>query len=355
MRLDDYDFDLPTGLVAQHPAERRDESRLLVLSRAGDPLRHLRFRDLPDLLRPEDTLVLNRTRVVPARLRGHKERTGGRIELLLLRREADAADAVWLAMARPLRGLRGGDGIVLDHGGWRLEVVERLGDRLRLRLPDTAPAETGDPTGFAGILRLVDAVGEIPLPPYIRRAVEAPDRERYQTVYASDPGSIAAPTAGLHFTDALLDSVRRRGIGVVSVVLHVGPGTFEPVRAADPRQHRLEAEYYQLRPEIATEIDHRRAAGGRVIAVGTTTVRVLESCWHDGRLVAGEGWTDLLICPPRRIGAIDALVTNFHLPRSSLLFLVSALIGRERLLAAYEEAIRSGYRFYSYGDAMLIL
>jgi S-adenosylmethionine:tRNA ribosyltransferase-isomerase len=348
MHLEDLDFGLPEGLVAQYPAEQRDESRLFVLDRAGSPDRHLLFRQLPELLRPGDVLVLNQTRVVPARLRGRKRRTGGRVELLLLRRET--AEGEWLAMARPLRGLGAGDQIDLDRGDAKIEVVERVGDRVRVRVP--VPPRDDDPTGFKSLQPLAEVAGEVPLPPYIRRATEAPDLDRYQTVFAVDPGSIAAPTAGLHFTEALLTEVRAKGVGVVSLTLHVGPGTFEPIRAADPRDHRVEAEYYELPEEAVAHIERRRAAGGRVIAVGTTAVRVLESCW-DGGLRAGEGWTDLVIHPPHPFGAVDAMITNFHLPRSSLLMLVRAFAG-DRLLAAYADAVREGYRFYSYGDAMFI-
>jgi S-adenosylmethionine:tRNA ribosyltransferase-isomerase len=353
MHIEEFDFDLPDDLVAQYPAERRDASRLMTLDRRDGGVEHLTFADIAERLRPEDVLVLNETRVVPARLRGRKERTGGRIELLLLRRESE--DGIWLALGRPLRGLRAGDSIRLDRGEWRIEVVGRAGDRVRLRLPvEVATTAIDDPTGLAGLLPMVEEAGDIPLPPYIRRPTESIDVERYQTVFARDPGSIAAPTAGLHFTEELLDAVRARGVAVERLVLHVGPGTFEPVRTQDPRQHRLEAEYFRVSEDTVRRIDERRRAGGRCVAVGTTTVRTLETCAAGGSLRAGEGWTDLLICPPHRFNAVDAMVTNFHLPRSSLLLLVSALAEQERLLAAYRLAVAKGYRFYSYGDAMFI-
>ncbi len=353
MHIEEFDFDLPDDLVAQYPAERRDASRLMTLDRQNGGVEHLTFADITECLRPEDILVLNETRVVPARLHGRKERTGGRIELLLLRRESK--DGTWLALGRPLRGLQAGDGIRLDRGGWQIDVVGRVGDRVRLRLPaDVVTTSDDDPTGLAGLLPMVGEAGDIPLPPYIRRSPESIDIERYQTVFARDPGSIAAPTAGLHFTDELLDRVRARGVAVEKLVLHVGPGTFEPVRTEDPRQHQLEAEYFRVSEDTVRRIEARRRAGGRCIAVGTTTVRTLETCAAGGSLRAGEGWTDLLICPPHQFRAVDAMVTNFHLPRSSLLLLVSALADQQRLLAAYRLAVAQGYRFYSYGDAMFI-
>lgn len=350
MHIDEFDFDLPEALIAQRPAERRDGSRLLSLDRATGEVVHGRFPDIVEQLRPEDVLVLNETRVVAARLRGRKERTGGRVEFLLLRRDDDGT---WLALGRPLKGLQPQESVLLDGASCRLEVVGRDGDRVRLRLPEEA-ASAGDPTGFGAVAAVTAQAGEIPLPPYIRRPPEAADVERYQTVFARDPGSIAAPTAGLHFTDELLAAIAARGTAIARLVLHVGPGTFEPVRAEDPRQHRLEAEYYRLDEATAETIRRRRAAGGRCLAVGTTTTRALETCAASGDLVAGSGWTDLLICPPYEFRAVDGMVTNFHLPRSSLLLLVSALAGQQNLLAAYRTAVAEDYRFYSYGDAMFI-
>ena len=352
MRLEDLDFDLPEELVAQYPCQRRDGSRLLAVDRSGDARRHLFFRQVPDLLRPGDVLVLNQSRVVPARLRGRKARTGGRVQILLLGPEK--APQSWVAMARPLRGLAPGDRIDLDGSRESLEVVERVDDRIHVRLPSRAGSTAADPTGFAALLPLMERAGEIPLPPYIRRDSEPLDRDRYQTVFARDPGSIAAPTAGLHFTAGLLSRIRSLGVSVVHLVLHVGPGTFETIRASDPRRHLVAAEYYRLPEEASEEINRRRRAGGRAIAVGTTTVRVLESAWDGNGVQAGEGWTDLVIHPPHAFQAVDAMVTNFHRPRSSLLMLATAFAGRETLMAAYGEAVRMGYRFHSYGDAMFI-
>ncbi|MFH1571472.1 MAG: tRNA preQ1(34) S-adenosylmethionine ribosyltransferase-isomerase QueA [Gemmatimonadota bacterium] len=343
MGISEYDYSLPDECIARFPAVERDQSRLLVLDRATDRLAHHRFCDLPDFLRPEDVLVLNDSRVLPARLRGRRQGTGGTVELLLVRREGDGT---WLALGRPLRRLRCGAELLFGGGAIRGLVERRTeGERLGVRFTDESGAEV-DPT----------AAGEVPLPPYLGRQVVDIDRERYQTVYADRAGSVAAPTAGLHFTDALLARIDSLGVAVERLLLHVGPGTFAPVRAADPREHRLEAEFYELSPKSAERIAARRRAGGRVVAVGTTVARTLETCAApDGSLRPGSGWTELFIYPPYSFRVVDALVTNFHLPRSSLLMLVAALAGRERVLHAYREAVAAGYRFYSYGDAMLIV
>jgi len=321
----------------------RDASRLLVLSRETEQIRHHRFTDLPDLLAPGDLVVVNRSRVFPARLLGR--RAGGTAEILLLRMLGPDS---WEGLVRPSRRLRIGDKV--DVSG-RLEVTIASGpqgadNRRRLRL--MAPRED--------LERALEAVGRTPLPPYIRRTDRLEDKERYQTVYARESGSVAAPTAGLHFTKGTLDSLSARGIERAEVVLHIGPGTFQPVRATLVEDHRVEAEAFRLPEETALAIARARGRGGRVVAVGTTTVRVLESAARPDRgVTAQEGETKLVIVPPFRFQVVDILLTNFHLPRSSLLLLVSALAGRERVLAAYAEALREGYRFYSYGDAMLIL
>lgn len=332
----------------------------MVLSRRSGEVRHRVFRDLADLLNGGDVVVLNETRVVPARFLGWKSRTGGRIEVLLLRCQ-DAELGEWMALARPLRGLRVGDRIALDAGAGALQVQGREGDRLRVRVCGlergagaSTPAEPEDPTGFLALLPLASSAGQVPLPPYIRRPPEVADAERYQTVFARVPGSIAAPTAGLHFTEELLAALRARGVAIVYLILHVGPGTFAPIRCADPRAHRLEGEYFRLDEVAAAQIEECRGRGGRVVAVGTTTVRALETCAREGRLRAGSGWTDLFIHPPHEFRTVDALVTNFHLPQSSLLLLVSAFAGPQHLLAGYGEAVSREYRFYSYGDAMFI-
>jgi len=342
MKLLDYDFDLPDELIAQHPSPERDQSRLLLLDRATDSVQHLTFRDIIGQLSSRDALVLNQTRVMSARLTGYKRDTGGRVELLLIR---PMPTGDWLAMGRPARTLKSGASLVFGDGVVEAHIVKGFGEgRFQIHF------EAGD------VLAKLEEIGAIPLPPYIRRPPEESDRDRYQTVYATSPGAIAAPTAGLHFTSQLLNEIEARGVAILKVLLHVGPGTFAPVRVDDPRQHRLEAEYCEIDAEVAAELQRRRRAGGRIVAVGTTVVRTLESgVDSSGELRAFSGFADAFIYPPYEFGAVDALVTNFHLPRSSLLFLVAALAGRERLFCAYREAVECKYRFYSYGDAMMII
>jgi S-adenosylmethionine:tRNA ribosyltransferase-isomerase len=337
----DYYYDLPSELIAQAPAEPRDAARLLVLSRAGGPPRHAVFRDLGAELRAGDLLVLNRTRVLSARLHGRRaDAAGGKVELLLLRPETDG---VWEALVRPARRLRPGTPLVFGGGRLSAEVLERTAaGTARVRL-SPEPTEA-----------LLAAIGELPLPPYIHGWHGDP--ERYQTVYADTLGSAAAPTAGLHFTPALLAALQAEGIGLAQVILHVGLDTFRPVHVADARDHPMHHEYCAVPPEVVDAVERARAAGGRVIAVGTTSVRALESAAQGSAgLAPYAGWTDLFITPGYGYRVVDGLITNFHLPRSTLLLLVSALVGRERLLAAYAEAIRARYRFYSFGDAMLIV
>ena len=346
-RLQDYDYDLPRDRIAQAPAARRDASRLMVLDRAGGPPRHARFRDLPSLLRPGDLLVLNDSRVIPARLIGVRA-TGGRISVLLVRPLGDdpaAGGPAWEVLAEH-GGRLAGETLAFEQVRGTMEAWE--GTRGRMRFD-------GDPLGpRAGDAR------RAPLPPYIKRPKtgdtrRASDLRRYQTVYARAAGSIAAPTAGLHLTPALLDRLARRGIRTASVTLHVGPGTFQPVKADRVADHRMEAERYELGEAAARALREAKAEGRRVVAVGTTTSRALESAARGPGLVPHAAATDLFIRPPFDFRVVDALVTNFHLPKSTLLMLVSALAGRERVLAAYAEAVREGYRFYSYGDAMVIL
>jgi S-adenosylmethionine:tRNA ribosyltransferase-isomerase len=341
----DFDYGLPAASIAQEPAPR-GESRLLVLDRQG-PERHFRVGDLPRLLRAGDLLVLNDTRVIPARLYG-RSTGGGRMEILLLERRTDRE---WEALVKPGRRARIGARIEIGEPGEAgpgiaAEVVGKHeeGPSPRYRLRFSEPIEPH-----------LDRLGHIPLPPYIRRADTPQDRERYQTVFAERPGAVAAPTAGLHFSTALLREIEAAGIETARVTLHVGIGTFKPVGADRVEEHRMESERYEIGEEAAGAIRSARAAGRRIVAVGTTVVRTLESAARaaDGEVAAGGGATDLFITPGFRFRAVDALLTNFHLPRSTLLMLVSAFAGRERVLAAYQEAIREGYRFYSYGDAML--
>jgi S-adenosylmethionine:tRNA ribosyltransferase-isomerase len=335
--------------VAQDALGARDAARLLVLERASGSVSHRTFADLPEILRPGDLLVTNRSRVLPARLLGRRE-GGGAAEILLVRRRGPDT---WDALVRPGRRLRPG-AVVAIAAGFRVLVEP--------------PAPPADPAAGPGSTRrvrlLLDGLGpdealerhgHVPLPPYIRRPDRPSDRERYQTVYAREPGSVAAPTAGLHFTAALLERLRARGIERVEIVLHVGPGTFRPVEVDDVRAHRVDAEPFTVPEDTAVAVGRARRDGRRVVAIGTTTTRVLESALDpEGGLLPGDGETALVILPGFRFRAVGALVTNFHLPRSSLLLLVSAFAGRERILAVYAEAVRRRYRFYSYGDAMLL-
>lgn len=340
--MSDYDFDLPQELIAQQPLNPRDSSRLLVLDRVTGAIEHRVFRDIVDLLRRDDLLVINDTRVFPARLHGRRT-TGGKVELLLLRREADGR---WQSMARPARRLKAGSRIhLLDAGGQVTEQVvtvhERLGDGLfRVELP---PEVEENLSGY----------GEMPLPPYITTHLDDP--ERYQTIFATEIGSAAAPTAGLHFTQTLLEQIQQRGVSVANVTLHVGLGTFMPVKVEDAHDHTMHSEWYSVPRGTLAAIEQARARGGRVIAVGTTCCRTLESLGDVTHSDSDEsGWTDLFIYPGFRFQVVDGLITNFHLPRSTLLLLVSALAGRDHLLAAYNEAIERSYRFFSFGDAMFI-
>jgi S-adenosylmethionine:tRNA ribosyltransferase-isomerase len=332
---------LPRDRIAQHPAPERDAARLYVLDRAGAPA-HARVRDLPDWLREGDLLVVNETRVLPARLRGRKA-SGGAAEALLLG-ELESGPG-YRALLRVSGRLRPGLRLLFGSGDAALEATV-------VEVRDAGEVDLAFPPGSAPL-----ALGEAPLPPYIRRAAPmAADLERYQTVFARVPGSVAAPTAGLHLTPELLEALRARGVERSELVLHVGPGTFRPLRPADLHAGVLHGEHYELPPACTQAVARTRDRGGRVVAVGTTAARVLEACASDeGSLRPGVGVTDLFLRPGSRFRAVDALLTNFHLPRSSLLLLVAAFAGRERVLAAYGDAVARGYRFYSYGDAMLIV
>ncbi len=337
MRTSDFDYDLPPEFIAQTPTEPRDASRLLVLDRASGSIRHHHVRDLPDLLDPGDVVVLNQTRVLPARLRARKVPTGGRAELLLLKRLAPRR---WEALVGG-RGIRLGGRLAIEGG----PVATIVGDLGRSR----KEVEFDQP-----ITPRLDHIGELPLPPYIRQPLTRPDR--YQTVFARDPGSTAAPTAGLHFTPELLDRLSQRGLHLAWVTLHIGLDTFAPVTEDDPSSHVIHSEWCRLPPETAEAANAARARGSRLVAVGTTTARALETAASpEGRLQPFEGQTSLFILPGYRFRAVSAMLTNFHLPRSTLLMMVSAFAGRERILETYRLAMAEGYRFYSFGDAMLIL
>jgi len=350
LRISDFDYTLPPERIAQAPARPRDASRLLVLDRRTGALAHHRFHDLPDLLLPTDLVVVNDTRVIPAAFTARRA-SGARIEGLFLR---VLEGGLWEVLLQGRGRLREGQAVALvDAAGAErasLELVGRgEGGSWHVRPPAGTDA-----------LRLLEAIGRPPLPPYIRRkgdaaALASADREDYQTVYARRDGAVAAPTAGLHFTPRVLEGLAARGIGRVAITLHVGVGTFQPVRVERLAEHRMHEEFADISAEAAAAINRARAGGRRVVAVGTTTVRALESAAGEGGVQSGGRWTDIFIRPPHKFRAVDALVTNFHLPRSTLLVLVSAFAGRERILAAYAEAMREGYRFYSYGDAMLIV
>ncbi|HEV2130957.1 MAG TPA: tRNA preQ1(34) S-adenosylmethionine ribosyltransferase-isomerase QueA [Longimicrobiaceae bacterium] len=347
LRTSDFDFHLPPELVAQHPSERRDRSRLLVVERASGELRHRVFSDLEQLVAPGDALVLNETRVFPARLRGRKS-TGAAAEILLLHPAAEAGEGgadLWQALVRPGGKLKLGTRVEVSPE-LSVEIVDRTpsGERL-VRLISLLPLD-----------HVLERFGEVPLPPYMRRSATAEDRERYQTVYARERGSVAAPTAGLHFTPDLLDRLEACGVRLVRLVLHVGVGTFRPVETEDPAAHTMHREWYRVSPDAADLLNETRARSGSLWAVGTTSVRTLETVADErGAVQAGEGWTDIFIRPPYRFRAVDRLVTNFHLPRSTLLMLVSAFGGYELMMRAYREAVEAGYRFFSYGDAMVVL
>ena len=348
MRTSDFDYHLPEHLIAQTPLEPRDHSRLLVVDTATGELSHRHFYDIGHFLQPGDLLVLNNSRVLPARLKGRRSGTGSAVEVLLLHREDEG---LWKAMVRP--GRRLGPGAAFEIDGVPVDVLEDLGDGTRLiRMSDE------------GVIR--DS-GEVPLPPYIHTPLA--DGERYQTVYASAEGSAAAPTAGLHFTPELLEDLRLRGVRIAQVTLHVGIDTFRPVRSEQPGKHKLHSEYFQLGEQAALEINQAKADGRRIICVGTTSVRLLEQAallaeeQGSATVAAASGWADLFILPGHRFRLVDGLITNFHLPRSTLLMLVAAFAGRDRagdagreiILRAYQEAIEGGYRFYSFGDCMMVL
>jgi S-adenosylmethionine:tRNA ribosyltransferase-isomerase len=340
LKTSDFDYDLPEEYIAQTPVEPRDSARLLVLDRATSQLAHAVFRDLESFLRPGDLLVLNQTRVIPARIYARKIPGGGKVELLLLNKKDDQT---WETLVGG-KGLRVGKTIQVE-GGPEAEIVAVLeGPRRLVRFE-------------AHVEEFFDRAGHVPLPPYIHTALADP--ERYQTVYARQPGSAAAPTAGLHFTPQLIDRLKEKGFEFATLTLHVGLDTFAPVGEELPEEHKIHTEWCQVTDAAAAAVNHTRRAGGRIIAVGTTSVRTLESAARPARpgetVAAFEGPTDLFILPGYRFRAVDALITNFHLPRSTLIMLVSAFAGRERVLAAYQAAKEKGYRFYSFGDAMLIV
>ncbi len=343
MRTEDFDYELPSGRIAQEPVEPRDSCRLLVVDRLSGQIDHRAFTDLPEYLSAGDVLVVNETRVLPARLRGAKDETGGAVEVLLLR---ERYEDTWECLVKPGRRLKPGAHIVFGDGGLKgliLDTIEESGGRL-IRLT----AREGS------VWQAVHGIGEVPLPPYITRSLDDP--ESYQTVFARDERSAAAPTAGLHFTEELIARIEACGVRVARVQLDVGIDTFRPVAEDDPRDHHIHTEHMRVGERAASDIAEARERGGKVIAVGTTVVRALESAYdpETGSIQPIEGQTELFILPGHRFGAVDSLVTNFHTPRSTLLMLVSAFAGRDLIMQAYESALEEGYRFLSFGDAMFV-
>lgn len=340
MKTSDFYYDLPTELIAQDPLEDRSSSRLLHLSMKDGSVEHRHFTDIIDYLKEGDCLVLNDTRVIPARLYGHKEETGALIEILLLkRREKD----IWECLVKPGKKARPGAKITFGDGILTGEIIDIVEEGNRLIQ-----------FHYEGIFEeILDQLGEMPLPPYITHKLK--DKNRYQTVYAKHDGSAAAPTAGLHFTEELLAKVEEKGVKIAHVTLHVGLGTFRPVKVDDVENHHMHSEFYMVEEDQAKLINDTKKQGGRVISVGTTSCRTLESASDEnGVLHAGSGWTEIFIYPGYRFKLIDGLITNFHLPESTLMMLVSALVGKERIMAAYEEAVREKYRFFSFGDSMFL-
>ncbi|KXG43105.1 tRNA preQ1(34) S-adenosylmethionine ribosyltransferase-isomerase QueA [Tepidibacillus infernus] len=341
MNIELFDFYLPEELIAQTPLKNRAESKMLTLNRKTGEIRHHHFKDIVDYLQPGDTLVLNDTKVLPARLFGIKKETGAKIEVLLLKQlENDR----WETLVKPGKKLRVGHQIIFGDGlltGIVEDMTEVGGRIIRFQ--------------YQGVFNeILDQLGQMPLPPYIKEQLE--DKDRYQTVYAKNLGSAAAPTAGLHFTKELLEQIKEKGIEILYITLHVGLGTFRPVQAQNIEEHHMHSEFYSLSEEVAEKLNQAKSDGRRIIAVGTTSVRTLETVidQESRRFIAKQGWTDIFIYPGYQFKAIDAMITNFHLPKSSLIMLVSALAGREQVMKAYREAIQHHYRFFSFGDAMFI-
>lgn len=340
MRTSDFYYDLPQELIAQEPLAVRSNSRLMVLDKNSGEIEHKHFYDIADMLNKGDTLILNDTKVLPARLYGVKEETGGAIEFLLLHKHT--LDT-WEVILKPGRKAKPGARFVFGNGELKAEILKVINDGNRLVKFE-----------YEGVFEeVLDRLGEMPLPPYITKKLE--DKDRYQTVYAKHPGSAAAPTAGLHFTPELMEKIRNKGVNIGYVTLHVGLGTFRPVKADEISEHKMHSEFYVLSKETAELVNRTKASGKRVISVGTTATRVLETVGAENSILSEKtGWTDIFIYPGKEFNVIDALITNFHLPESTLVMLVSALAGRENVLNAYNEAVQEKYRFFSFGDAMFI-
>ncbi len=340
MKTDDFDFYLPEELIAQTPLEKRDSSRLLVLDKKTGEINHRHFTDIIDYMEEGDTLVLNDTKVMPARLYGVKEETLAVVEVLLLK---DEGDNVWECLTKPAKRIKEGTIVSFGDGKLKAECIEVLDEGIRRFKLD-----------YKGILyEILDELGEMPLPPYIHEKLK--DKDRYQTVYAKNIGSAAAPTAGLHFTNDLLEKVKSKGVNIAYITLHVGLGTFRPVNVEDVTKHKMHSEYYVMSEEVASLLNKTRKEGHKIIAVGTTSTRTLETIASlYGEFKACSGWTDIFIYPGYKFKGIDYLITNFHLPKSTLVMLVSALAGKENIMKAYADAVKERYRFFSFGDSMLI-
>jgi S-adenosylmethionine:tRNA ribosyltransferase-isomerase len=343
--LKDYDYPLPKNLIAQYPAEKRDHSRLLILDRSSGGIDHKLFHQVIDHLEEGDALVINQTKVFPARVFGINQRNDRKVEVFFLK---EVGDRLWEVLVKPAKKVSTGSPIAFGRSGLTCEILERTESGSRLAKVNY----NGD------FFEVLDRIGKVPLPPYIKREPEAGDKDTYQTVYARETGAVAAPTAGLHFTPELLGRIEKKGVELIPITLHVGWDSFRPVRVDNPEDHTLASEWFEIDSASAGKINRVKKEGGRIVAVGTTTVRALETIAEhsqDGEMTPQSGWTKKFIYPPYKFRAVNSLITNFHLPRSTLLLLVSALASRELILKAYPEAIEKGYRFYSYGDAMLIV
>ncbi|MCM8530907.1 MAG: tRNA preQ1(34) S-adenosylmethionine ribosyltransferase-isomerase QueA [Lentisphaeraceae bacterium] len=341
MHISDFDYHLPEELVARHPAAKRDESKMLMVDRESGDLNPQIFSHFSEVIQPGDALVLNDTKVIPARIFGKRIPSGGKVEALLIE---ERAPGLWQAMLKPGKRMKPGGQVQVDGVENTFEVVSRLDDGTFEIQFDTEH-----------VLPMLDKCGRLPLPPYMNREMELDDTDRYQTVFAKEEGAVAAPTAGLHFTEDLLRDLSDKGVSVAYLTLHVGPGTFLPVSVDDFSQHKMHSEAYSLSQETVDVLKKTKETGGRIFVVGTTCVRVLESCWDEKEfLIPGEGRTEIFLYPPYEPKVADALLTNFHLPKSTLLMLVSCFVGRENMFKAYEHAIQNNFRFYSYGDCMLL-
>lgn len=342
MKLSEFKYDVPDKLIAQYPVEKRDESRLMVVDRESGQNQHAIFKDILDFLEEGDALVMNETKVLPARLFGVKDKTDANVELLLLRQ---LEQTMWEVLVKPARKVRVGN---------RIQITEEFGCDVIDNTTSGGRVVRFDSNGN-DFFNLLNDVGCSPLPPYIHREAEDLDKEKYQTVYAKKVGAVAAPTAGLHFTDELLEKIRQKGVKTIPLVLHVGLGTFRPIKVEDLSRHQMDSEFYEISEEAAEEINTVKKSGGRIVAVGTTSVRVLETAANADNLIkASSGWTDKFIYPPYEFKIVDSLITNFHLSGSTLFLLTCALADKETMLKSYQEAVDKEYRFYSYGDAMLI-